>query len=264
MHTFSLGSTAGKMFIGLWWHHGWHTECEFMVTLLIWSILLFNIYSLLACFTSGCRFFLFFFFHFAFFFLLWFAVKMCKMYALHRSELDSSRASSESWKRKSASTSIWGFGCRSKGQNVINVRTANNRRSNSILQCTHTPHIPNCSSTANETFTIPKPMQYIIHVMHSLYCPIPYLCAFRFPCTYIKYGWVHWRLSTTNGGLRRDGEQHRWSEHCIPDAYKMNEIMYSFLLFCIFPISFWLSFYYTYTLSCITIIIRLVDRGDAP
>lgn len=119
----------GKIFYGLRWHHGaaiiGHVRgcvcvCEFMAALLLSSILLFNICSLLVCLSSSGSFFQFPLFLYTFFFF-WFAVKMCKMYALHRSELYSSYGRVVDGV---TSVPIWGLGCRSKGQNVINVRAA--------------------------------------------------------------------------------------------------------------------------------------------
>lgn len=72
--------------------------------------------------------------------------------------------------------------------------------------------------------------------MHSVYCPRPYLCAFRFPCT------VNWMSASSIGHIDEEkGEGTDVGVFCIVRQtliYEMNGIMYSFLLFCIFPISF--------------------------
>lgn len=61
-------------------------------------------------------------------------------------------------------------------------------------------------------------------------------------------GYVNWVTTSTIAhpptplpSIQTKSGGGRWWE-CIPVAW--NEIMYSFFLFCIFPISFWLPFYY--------------------
>lgn len=109
------------------------------------------------------------------------------------------------WQWKSARAHqlpFGGFGCRSKGQNVINVRTANNRRSSSssssgvYTRTAHTIAAQQRSKIAphNDTRYMihnPQHTQYIIHAMHSLHCPRPYLCAFRFPCACTLYMYIN-------------------------------------------------------------------------